>query len=242
MCGRYTLSARKLALAEKALHSTFPELAPRYNIAPSQDVPIIRESRDGTYELVMAHWGLIPHWAKESKTGYSMINARAETVATKPAFRDAFRRRRCLIPADGFYEWRKEGTGKQPFHIRLKAGGDFAFAGLWERWQGEDQEIESCSIIVTEANDLMRPIHDRMPVILDPADYEVWLNPENRDTGVLAGLLRSYPAVEMEAVPVSRRVNSPRVDEASLLDLFPTSSSIDGNLTRMHLSSEIPYT
>lgn len=212
MCGRYTLSSRKLALAEQALHSLFPELPPRYNIAPSQDVPIIRESPEG-YELVMVRWGLIPHWAKESKTGYSMINARAETVAEKPAFRDAFRRRRCLIPADGFYEWKKEGTAKQPFHIRLKGGGDFGFAGLWERWRGEDQEIESCSIIVTDANDLMRPIHDRMPVILDPASYEIWLNAENRNTGALAGLLRPYPAGEMEAVPVSRRVNSPKNDD-----------------------------
>jgi putative SOS response-associated peptidase YedK len=129
VCGRYTLSARKLALAEKALHCTFPELAPRYNIAPSQDVPIIRETSEGQYELVMVRWGLIPRWSKEPKTEYSTINARAETVAEKPAFRDAFRRRRCLIPADGFYEWKKEGTAKQPFHIRMKDGG-----GLRVRW------------------------------------------------------------------------------------------------------------
>lgn len=218
MCGRYTLSARKLALAEQALRCTFPELAPRYNIAPSQDVPIIRETPDGHYELVMVRWGLIPRWSKEPKTEYSTINARAETVAAKPAFRDAFRRRRCLIPADGFYEWKKEGTAKQPFHIRMKSGADFAFAGLWECWEGEGRAIESCSIIVTEANDVLRPIHDRMPVILAPADYTFWLNPDQRDTGALAGLLKPCPASEMEAVPVSRRVNSPRLDEASLLD------------------------
>lgn len=212
MCGRYTLSARRLERAEKALYSLFPELDPRYNIAPSQDVPIIRESPEGKYELVMARWGLIPRWAKEPKTGYSMINARAETVTAKPAFRDAFRRRRCLIPADGFYEWKKAGTVKQPFHIRLRGGGDFAFAGLWERWRGEGQEIESCSIIVTDANDLLRTIHDRMPVILDPTDYAAWLNPENRDAEALAGLLVPYSAERMEAVPVSRRVNSPKID------------------------------
>ena len=222
MCGRYTLSARRLERAERALHSLFPELDPRYNIAPSQDVPIIRESPEGKYELVMARWGLVPRWAKEPKTGYSMINARAETVAEKPAFRDAFRRRRCLIPADGFYEWKQAGTAKQPFHIRLKDGGDFAFAGLWERWRGEGQEIESCSIIVTDANDLLRPIHDRMPVILDPADYAAWLDPENRDAEALAQLLKPYPAGQMEAVPVSRRVNSPKVDEASLLEPVET--------------------
>lgn len=218
MCGRYTLSARRLERAEKALYKLFPELDPRYNIAPSQDVPVIRESPEEKYELVMARWGLIPHWAKDTKTGYSMINARAETVAAKPAFRDAFRRRRCLVPADGFYEWKKAGAAKQPFHIRLKAGGDFAFAGLWERWRGEGQEIESCSIIVTGANELLRPIHDRMPVILDPADYAAWLNAENWDPETLAGLLRPYPAERMEAVPVSSRVNSPKIDEASLLD------------------------
>jgi putative SOS response-associated peptidase YedK len=218
MCGRYTLSTRRLECAEKALHSVFPGMAPRYNIAPSQDVPIIRESPDGKYELVMVRWGLIPRWSKEPKTEYSTINARAETVAIKPVFRDAFRRRRCLIPADGFYEWKKEGTAKQPFHIRMKGGEDFAFAGLWEHWRGENQGILSCSIIVTEANDVLRPIHDRMPVILDPADYAFWLNPEQRDTAALAGLLKPHPAGAMEAVPVSRRVNSPRVDEASLVD------------------------
>lgn len=222
MCGRYTLSARRLGLAEKALHGAFPELAPRYNIAPSQDVPIIRVSPEGKYELVMVRWGLIPRWSREPKTEYSTINARAETVATKPAYRDAFRRRRCLIPADGFYEWKREGTAKQPFHIRLKGGGDFAFSGLWERWYGDGQVIESCSIIVTDANDLMRPIHDRMPVILEASDYAFWLNPEQRDTGALAGLLKPYPADEMEAVAVSRRVNSPKIDEASLFDPVET--------------------
>jgi putative SOS response-associated peptidase YedK len=226
MCGRYTIHTPRDKIRERygiaRDLATLEKLFERYNVAPSQPVAAVRIARDGVRELVPLRWGLIPHWAKDPKTGYSMINARAETVAAKPAFRDAFRRRRCLIPADGFYEWKQVGTAKQPFHIRMKEGGDFAFAGLWEHWQGEDQEIESCSIIVTDANDLLRPIHDRMPVILDPADYEAWLDPENRDTEALAGLLMPYPAERMEAVPVSRRVNSPKTDEASLLDPVET--------------------
>ena len=165
MCGRYTLHTPRDRIRERYRIArdlaTLEKLFERYNIAPSQQVAAVRIARDGVRELVPLRWGLIPHWAKDPKTGYSMINARAESVATKPAFRDAFRRRRCLIPADGFYEWKQVGTAKQPFHIRLKGGEDFAFAGLWEHWQGEGQEIESCSIIVTDANELLSHIHDR---------------------------------------------------------------------------------
>jgi putative SOS response-associated peptidase YedK len=142
MCGRYTLSARRLALLEERLHTTFPELTPRYNIVPSQEVPVIRKAEDG-YALVMARWGLVPSWTKDTKTGYRMINARAETVAEKPAFRSAFRHRRCLIPADGMYEWRQMNGRKTPYYICMKDREPFAFAGLWEHWQGESGRLIS---------------------------------------------------------------------------------------------------
>ena len=135
----------------------------------------------------MLHWGLIPFWAEDPKVGYSTINARAETVATKPTFRQAFAKRRCLIVADGFYEWQKTNGRKQPFLIHMKDDRPFAFAGLWEHWKREDQEIESCLIIVTEANDVLKPIHDRMPVILSPEDYDVWLDSEGRGQGEATG-------------------------------------------------------
>jgi len=160
----------------------------------------------------MLHWGLIPFWADDPKVGYSTINARAETVATKPAFRQAFAKRRCLIVADGFYEWQKTNGRKQPFFIHMKDDRPFAFAGLWERWRKNDQEIESCSIVVTEANDVLKPIHDRMPVILSPEDYETWLDPKVEDKKKLQAMLRPFVASEMEAYPISTIVNNPRND------------------------------
>ena len=222
MCGRYTLSTRRLHLLEERLKTTFPEIAPRYNIAPSQDVPVIRTTDQG-YELAMARWGLVPAWAKDTKTGYRMINARAETVAEKPAFRSAFRHRRCLIPADGFYEWKQLDGRKQPYHIRMKDGALFTFAGLWEHWHGEDDEtIESCSIIVTAANDLVRSIHDRMPVIVAPENYALWLDPEVTPAEPLKPLLRPYAAELMTASPVSARVNNPKNDDAALIEPLPS--------------------
>jgi putative SOS response-associated peptidase YedK len=220
MCGRYTLSARRLRLLEERLNTPFPELVPRYNIAPSQDVPAVRANDDG-YALVMLHWGLVPSWAKESKSRYSMINARAETVAEKPAYRTPLRHRRCLIPADGFYEWKQNNGRKQPFYIRMKGGEPFAFAGLWEHWEGDGQVVESCSIIVTEANEVVRPIHDRMPVILAPEDYRLWLDPTLIKTAPLQALLRPYPGEAMETYAVSARVNSPRNDTEDLVIPVP---------------------
>ena len=156
-------------------------------------------------ELALLRWGLIPHWAKEEKIGYRMINARAETVAEKPSFRVALRRRRCLIPATGFYEWKAVPGGKQPYNIQLVDGGLFAFAGLWERWQGDaGQVVESCTIIVTEANKAISPIHDRMPVILDPSDYKSWLDPQLQDSASLQPLLRPCPPNRINSYPVSR--------------------------------------
>lgn len=217
MCGRYSLTKppeamRRLFQFRRALRN----LPPRYNIAPTQDAPVVRLSADGERELAMLRWGLVPSWSQDPKSGYSTINARAETVAEKPAFRSAFKSRRCLVPADGFYEWQKVDTRKQPYRIAMKDDGLFAFAGLWERWE-KGETIESFTIIVTQANDLLKPIHDRMPVILDPLDYEPWL-----DTGTSPAaaqkLLRPFPSDAMRAYPVSTRVNSPRNDDASVIE------------------------
>jgi len=171
-------------------------------------VPAIRQAEAGR-EAVLLRWGLIPYWAKDEKFGYHTINARAETVDRKPAFRSAFKRRRCLIPATGFYEWKKLNRHKQPYHIRVKDRELFAFAGLWEHWRSpEGKAIESCTIIVTDANEVLKSIHDRMPVILDPGDYDTWLDPDNRDVDRLRSLLRPYPPNRMEFWPVSWKAGS----------------------------------
>lgn len=211
MCGRFTLDASAEEIAERFQLPFLPEIQPRFNIAPSQQIPVVRRESHGR-ALAMARWGLVPHWAKQENMGYSTINARAETVATKPTFRAAFRQRRCLIPANGFFEWRADPRGKQPFLIRLRRGELFAFAGLWERWSSDGRTVESCTVIVTEANELIRPIHQRMPVILDETHYETWLEPARFDSAKLQELLRPYPADLMEAYPVSTRVNNPRHD------------------------------
>lgn len=214
MCGRYTLHTSVERLIEHFHLRQAQEIASRFNTAPSQDIPAIRGDSQNK-ELAMLRWGLIPGWAKEEKTGYSMINARAETVAIKPAFRSAFRYRRCLVPADGFYEWKSVAGKKQPYYIHRRDNEVFAFAGLWEHWKGEGgKSIESCTIIVTVANDLIQPIHDRMPVILEPAAYDTWLDPQNHDGSVLVGLLKPYSAEKLEAYPVSPRVNSPTNDDS----------------------------
>ena len=212
MCGRYNLITDAQALVEFFHVRNRLELKPRYNIAPSQEVPVVRQSGAGR-ELALLRWGLIPPWAKDERFGCRTINARAETVAEKPAFRDAFRRRRCLIPATGFYEWRPSDGGKQPYNIRIGDGRLFAFAGLWERWRGEDDRtVESCTIIVTNANRAVRPLHDRMPVILHPDDYGIWLDPGLRDASVLQPLLRPCPSNWITSYPVSRAVGNPAND------------------------------
>ncbi|MDD5493761.1 MAG: SOS response-associated peptidase [Dehalococcoidia bacterium] len=214
MCGRFALYSDPFTLAKQFKAEALPELRPRYNVAPSQNIPIVREEGEKR-RFALARWGLIPHWAKDAKIGYKMINARAETVAEKPAFRNAFKHRRCLIPADGYYEWQAiAGTKtKQPWFMVLKDREPMAFAGLWEQWRSpEGEELESCSIIVTEANEIMRPIHDRMPVILAPGDWDAWLEPDAQDTQALQALLKPYPAEGMAAWPVSTKVNSPRND------------------------------
>lgn len=215
MCGRYTLTTPDLTPIGEALGVRLPPVTVSYNIAPGRPVPIIRVGSQG-YELVYVRWGLVPHWSKAPKSEYSTINARAETVAVKPAFRDAFRRRRCLVPADGFYEWQKRDGTKQPFYIHRRDRKPFAFAGLWERWEGEGETLETCAIIVTGANALMRPIHERMPVILPEAFYRLWLDPRaSRDA--LSALLVPYAGDTLVAEPVSTRVNNPRNDDPELV-------------------------
>jgi putative SOS response-associated peptidase YedK len=214
MCGRFTL-----AISPEQLREAFPWLegqeAPpqRYNIAPSQPVAVIPNEEERRLDYFV--WGLVPSWAKDPKIGNRMINARAETVAEKPSFRAAFRRRRCLIPADGFYEWKAEPGSKRktPYYIQLETGKPFAFAGLWENWFSPDgSQLLSCAIITTWPNDLMAAIHNRMPVILPEAAYDDWLAPGETSPEVLSPWLAPYPAEQMRAFPVSTLVNSPAND------------------------------
>ncbi|WP_411725822.1 SOS response-associated peptidase [Methyloglobulus sp.] len=212
MCGRFALYTDPIALAKKFQAVNVPEWLPSYNVAPSQAIPIIRQEQ-GRRAFAMTRWGLIPSWAKEINTGYSTINARAETVAEKPAFRSAFQYRRCLIPADGYFEWQEIANSKikQPWYISLKNQEPMALAGLWEHWRGRDgSEIGSCTIIVTSGNELMQSIHDRMPVILSPETWDTWLDTTNTNKQGLQTLFTQYPADEMTAWPVSTVVNSPR--------------------------------
>lgn len=211
MCGRFTLRTPAAEVARHFRLPDVPDLDARYNIAPSQDIPVIRPGQERQRELVFCRWGLVPFFAKDPSAGRQPINARCETVATSPMFRAAIRRRRCLIPADGFYEWKRVGSKKQPFYIRLKSNEPFAFAGIWERW-GENDELQTCAMLTTDANELMQPIHDRMPVLLPPDAYELWLDPEVEDITRIKHLFEPYPAGEMEAYAVSTDVNRPTHD------------------------------
>ena len=219
MCGRYTLRSSPEAIAGAFDLPEVPELPARYNIAPTQDVPVVRLDPDrGGREFGLLHWGLIPSWADDPAIGNRMINARAETVAEKPAFRKAFQSRRCLVISDGFFEWRREGKHKQPYFIRMRDDRPFAFAGLWERWGRGGGPIESCTHLTTEPNELVAPIHDRMPLILPESAYDLWLDPAVKDPRKLQELLIPYPAEEMEAYPVSTLVNSPGNDTAGCIE------------------------
>ncbi len=232
MCGRYTLTGR---IEQLLLHYGLGEMGeelladylPRYNIAPTQLVPAILRSGEGSFALELLRWGLVPAWAEDPAIGNRMINARGETVASKPSFRSAFTRRRCLLPADGWFEWRKlaGGRNKQPYHIALASGEPFAFAGLWEEWRlkGGGEALRSCTIITTEAAPAIRPIHDRMPALLAEAGRDAWLNPgASRDT--LQGLLRPYPGEDLRARPVSRLVNTPANDRPECVEPAPEPS------------------
>lgn len=212
MCGRYTLKSSAHAVATLCNVPDASPLKPRFNIAPTQLVPVVRTARGGR-ELVMLRWGLIPSWAKDPKIAHTLINARSETAATKPSFRTAMKRRRCLLPADGFYEWEKVGKQKLPRHIRLKSDEPFAFAGLWESWKPpEGEPVETCTILTTSANEVVAPYHERMPVILPPAHFDAWLNPANEDSASVQPLLVPYPAGEMTVVPANPICNSPKYD------------------------------
>ena len=216
MCGRYELSSHPAAIALAFGLPFPPELHPRYNVAPTQHVPIVRARDDGTRELVQVRWGLVPRWAKDPSIGTHMINARAETVATKGAFRHAFARHRCLVPVTGFYEWRRTRSGKQPMHIGMRDGRPFGLAGLYERWLSPDGEVvDTCSIITTNACDSLRHVHDRMPVIVPGADYARWLDHANDDA---SGLLAPWSGEPLYVYPVSRRVNAVRNDDAALTE------------------------
>ena len=210
MCGRFTLhtSREDLQLAFEGF--VFPDVEPRYNIAPTLDILVVRG--DGAREVTEARWGLIPQWAKDPRIGSRMINARAETLSEKSAFREAFRKRRCLVVADGFYEWRKEQDGrKTPVYIQLDTGKPFAFAGLWDRWHPPSGDsVTSCTIITTKANRLVASIHDRMPVILPPSAYDPWLDSDTDEPEILNGLLVPFPDASMSLRPVTPYVNSAR--------------------------------
>ncbi len=220
MCGRFVQYSDPEVYAAHFDLDTLCEATPRHNVAPSQAVLTIRQTDQGKRELVPLRWGLVPSWSKGPDNRYSMINARAETVATKPAYRNAFKHRRCLIPSEGFYEWKAEPSGKTPFLIRREDRAPFAMAGLWERWHDKgDDALESCTIIVTEANTLVRSIHDRMPVILPPADYAAWLDSENRDTDALLAMLKPVDPAQWTVHRVSQRVNSPRNDGPELVEV-----------------------
>lgn len=213
MCGRYTLAAEPAAVAEVFGVAVPAALSKRFNIAPSQNVLAVRQRADGGQrEWAVLQWGLVPSWADDPAIGSRLTNARSETVATKPAFRSSFRSRRCLIVADGFYEWQALDGRKQPFCIRLKSGRPFGFAGLWDRWDKEGGAIDSCTILTCEANALMQPIHERMPAVIPPEQFGLWLDPAAHDPRHLTRLLRPFHPAEMTAFPVSTLVNSVKND------------------------------
>ncbi|MEC4892591.1 MAG: SOS response-associated peptidase [Oscillatoria sp. PMC 1050.18] len=217
MCGRFTQISSAATISQAFKVSNVPPQQPRYNLAPTQPIAIVKLKKER--QFTMLRWGLIPFWAKSVSIAAKLINARAETVAEKPSFRSAFKQRRCLIVADGFYEWQKQNNQKQPFYILMKDEQPFAFAGLWEQWQKSDKEvIESCTLLTTDANELMKPIHQRMPVILAPEDYDLWLDTEVKEASKLQPLLKPYNSESMTAYPVSTQVNNPRNDTPECIE------------------------
>lgn len=232
MCGRYRLSRRK-KLVEEYFDSTsdIEGWTPRYNIAPTQPVAIIRQNpKEPVRELSLVRWGLIPSWSKDGSGAAKMINARSETASEKPAFRDALKFRRCLVPADGFYEWQRLGKGKQPYCFEVREGDLFAFAGIWDRWRGADgTTVETCSILTTTPNAVTSAIHDRMPVILNSDCHDLWLDPGMRDVRVASEMLMPYDARLMRCYPISSRINQVANDDADC------SASIDLTETQRRL-------
>ena len=222
MCGRFARKSTQEVLADwfGVELEDMPWFAPTYNAAPQSVQPVVRLGRDsGSREVALLRWGLVPFWAKDPKPGYSTFNARSEAVAGKPAFREALKKRRCLVPADAFYEWQRlDPKTKHPFAIGLKSGQPCAFAGLWDRWQPKDGEpLETFTILTTDPNALMEPIHNRMPVILEPRDYDRWLEPGDPARPPV-DLLRPFPADEMSAWPVGARIGNVRNNDPQLLE------------------------
>ena len=224
MCGRYTLTQISPELIRKLFLLTYlPDLRPRYNIAPTQHVLVVREKPDNERGADFVRWGLIPSWAKEEAIGNRMINLRSETVADKPGFRGPFRHRRCLVVADGFYEWQKAGPRKQPVYVRRADGQPFGFGGVWDHWISPDAaEIESCSIITTAPSEFIAPIHDRMPLIIEPGDYDLWLDPAVQRPDDVRGLLKPYTSPDLTAYPVSTLVNSADNDDPACIEPLGT--------------------
>jgi len=233
MCGRYRLSRRKQIIAEHFdVLPDYDDWTPRYNVAPTQPVPIIRQHpKEPRRNLSLVRWGLIPSWAKDSSGSVGMINAQSELAATKPAFRDALKYRRCLIPADGFYEWVRAGKTKQPYCFEVNDGELFAFAGLWERWKDPSGNwIKSCSILTTTPNAVTAQVHDRMPVILHPDTYDLWLDPGFSDVAAVSEMLKPYDARVMRSFPVSSRVNHTANDDAECSVPVTAASPSQGQL------------
>ena len=220
MCGRYAFFSPAEAVKRIFALNEMAELTPRYNIAPTQPVPVVRMLAESSREVASLHWGLVPRWAKERAIGNRMINARAETLAEKPAYRDAYKRRRCLVLTSGWYEWQAAPGGKQPWFIRIGDARPFAFAGLWERWKDPADEslLESCTIVTTDASESIRRIHDRMPAILPERAWDRWLDPAYADTGKLSEALGPFDPEALQAWPVSRLVNAPKNEGPKLIE------------------------
>ena len=217
MCGRYSIHANPEVVALQFALDSAPQFKPSYNVCPGSDILVVRVARDGRRVARSNHWGLVPHWAKDPSIGNKLANARGESLAERPAFRDAFRQWRCLVPASGFYEWQTLGRGKLPWYILPRDAGLFALAGITAYWKG----LRSVSLITTDANQLMRPIHERMPVIIGPQDYSAWLDPAKRDIGELMRYIKPYDAERMAAHRVAVRVNKPENDDPSLIEALP---------------------
>ena len=220
MCGRFTLKTPTVQVRTLFPELDIPDLTPRYNIAPTQMVSSVRSSHDNKQQFATFRWGLVPFWSKDLKIGSKMINARGESVSSKPSFRSAFKKRRCLVLADGFFEWKKINDGKQPYYMTLEDESPFCMAGLWEKWNDKTsgETIETCTVITTEANEFMSELHDRMPVILDKSDYGVWLDNEFQDAGHLESLLCPMAEGELKKRPVNKIVNRPVNDSPECIE------------------------
>lgn len=225
MCGRYSITTAPEAMRALFRYKEQPNFPPRYNVAPTQPVPIVRLV-EGERRFALVRWGLIPPWVKDPRNFTLLVNARGESVNEKASFRNAMRRRRCLFPADGFYEWRPEGRGRRPFHVRPKGGGPMAFAGLWETWTGPNgEELETAAIITTNANRTLAAIHERMPVVVPPEAFDLWLDCANVDAKTASAMITPAPEDALEAYEISPAVNRVANDSPELIEAVPTVSA-----------------